>query len=208
MSLHQLKALIYGALAATDLVSPTRIVDCLWIGGKAPILTYDQLESLVGNTLAIWKDFASLPDRTPYPLASLPIPVSVHGLVKHTRVREEEMLFFTRGMDLGTTDLSDLTPRAVQALTALSGASGLLKQLPEIAENQPAPPPETVSSTLQHLQEMDFIIATEMAVVLDEQKQTRIAKLNRHASPKEPDRNSLCPCGSGRKYKRCCGKRA
>ena len=23
---------------------------------------------------------------------------------------------------------------------------------------------------------------------------------------KEPNRNELCPCGSGKKYKQCCGK--
>jgi uncharacterized protein YecA (UPF0149 family) len=37
------------------------------------------------------------------------------------------------------------------------------------------------------------------------QAQPRIARGSEHAKLKGRDRNSACPCGSGRKYKRCCG---
>lgn len=207
MSVHQLKALIYGALAATDHVSPNRIMECLWIGGTAPILEYGQLENLVANTMALWNDLASLPDHTPYPLSSCSPPACVTDLVQHARMREEEMLYFTRGLDLGNTNPTDMTPRAVRALTALSGASALLKQLITIAENQPTPGSETLTTTTSRLRDVDSIISREMSVVLADQKRIRLLALERRTQPAGIGRNTPCPCGSGRKFKQCCGKR-
>jgi hypothetical protein len=31
-------------------------------------------------------------------------------------------------------------------------------------------------------------------------------KRTKAATPKKPHRNAPCPCGSGKKYKRCCGR--
>jgi len=34
----------------------------------------------------------------------------------------------------------------------------------------------------------------------------RLQKQRPASKPAEPPRNALCPCGSGKKYKRCCGE--
>ena len=44
-------------------------------------------------------------------------------------------------------------------------------------------------------------VATETAATSGDEKQTKIPSNNRGYS-----KNGLCPCGSGKKYKRCCGK--
>ncbi len=33
-----------------------------------------------------------------------------------------------------------------------------------------------------------------------------LAKLEKELKPKKVGRNDPCPCGSGKKYKKCCGK--
>jgi len=33
-----------------------------------------------------------------------------------------------------------------------------------------------------------------------------VSRLTRPASDRRPSRNEPCPCGSGRKFKRCCGR--
>jgi len=45
--------------------------------------------------------------------------------------------------------------------------------------------------------------------ILEEEKRKEITKTQRLSGtvikPKEPGRNDPCPCGSGKKYKKCCG---
>lgn len=41
-------------------------------------------------------------------------------------------------------------------------------------------------------------------VVIDKDISNRMASTIRHHPPKNSHRNALCPCGSGKKYKRCC----
>lgn len=52
----------------------------------------------------------------------------------------------------------------------------------------------------------------EWEQVLDEEKRGAIIKeYNKskiYHAPKKPGRNDPCPCGSGKKYKNCCGKNA
>lgn len=52
----------------------------------------------------------------------------------------------------------------------------------------------------------------KVIVGVEPNKEEDISDVNRLANPPEPirstatvGRNNLCPCGSGRKYKKCCG---
>ncbi|MBQ6948072.1 MAG: SEC-C domain-containing protein, partial [Firmicutes bacterium] len=48
--------------------------------------------------------------------------------------------------------------------------------------------------------------------ILTEEKRLEIVKAYKRSKTvvkeKEPGRNDPCPCGSGKKYKKCCGKNA
>lgn len=64
-----------------------------------------------------------------------------------------------------------------------------------------------------HKAEADHLFSLpEWSNVLDEEKQASITKEYKKSktyhAPKKPGRNDPCPCGSGKKYKNCCGKNA
>ncbi len=46
----------------------------------------------------------------------------------------------------------------------------------------------------------DILTKDEMAEIIKEHKKSKIV-----VKEKEPGRNDPCPCGSGKKYKKCCG---
>ena len=55
---------------------------------------------------------------------------------------------------------------------------------------------------------LDDIIRTKRAEVAERQQRTSLDALTPRTPIKReatPDRNAPCPCGSGKKYKKCCG---
>ena len=77
-----------------------------------------------------------------------------------------------------------------------------------------------ITKAVLHLQKAESVTRTEVAEITDASlKDTAISLvdgnitekeggINKTVVKKEPDvgRNELCPCGSGKKYKQCCGK--
>ncbi len=64
-----------------------------------------------------------------------------------------------------------------------------------------------------HKAEADHLFSLpQWAKVLNEQEREEITKSYKQSktyhAPKKPGRNDPCPCGSGKKYKNCCGKNA
>lgn len=57
-----------------------------------------------------------------------------------------------------------------------------------------------VSFRIPSIEEVDYV---ERHRTIDAPLESRLK-----ASPAPPSRNSQCPCGSGKQYKRCCGKAA
>ena len=55
---------------------------------------------------------------------------------------------------------------------------------------------------LYTLEEWDDVLSTDARIeIVKEFKRSRTV-----VKEKEPGRNDPCPCGSGKKYKKCCGK--
>ncbi|MCH4007355.1 MAG: SEC-C domain-containing protein [Eubacterium sp.] len=64
-----------------------------------------------------------------------------------------------------------------------------------------------------HKAEADHLFSLEAwSNVLSEEERAEITKSYKQSkiyhAPKKPGRNDPCPCGSGKKYKNCCGKNA
>lgn len=100
---------------------------------------------------------------------------------------------------------------AILALLAdpLAPASVRLKAAQTILELAVAPPPDPVSDSLDspppapEREETPLAAAVPSAADPAAGAQT-LKSVHKVAQSPKPGRNDLCPCGSGRKYKRCC----
>ena len=114
--------------------------------------------------------------------------------------------------------LLQLAPQAAQVLHSVlhdESASPSLRLRAAVAvlkaSADPHPKPlaliGTVTAELEALN--GYCLAQKPPVVHNEIPKTRTMMHNAPMRlPPEPGRNSLCPCGSGQKFKRCCANRA
>ncbi len=110
--------------------------------------------------------------------------------------------------DFNTTDVADNVrvplvddPRIVKALRLFSEKAALMNSVPAINVNLP-----------QDLARKVVAVDQQASALLAEALQSvpgyeRVLSAKAESKPEKIGRNDPCPCGSGKKYKRCCGGR-
>jgi hypothetical protein len=116
--------------------------------------------------------------------------------------------YYMHWLDTSLPVLEGLTPR--QACESASGQEKVTRLIREM-------PDPSGSSTVKvprgrMLRELGLDpnasqrLLPFMAEAPEPEQQDAFAPMGSYASQAPPGRNSQCPCGSGRKYKNCCGK--
>jgi uncharacterized protein len=190
MSLSELDGFLTGVAIGPDLVMPSEWLPTIW-GAEEPVFDdTDEMRAVLAVIINRYNEIlASLrrepPEFAPIlatsptgePLASAWAEGFFHA-VRFRRQAWKPLLQHKEGRTL-------LTP--------------LLIALPE-AEPDRVPPPEMVAQAVG-------FIPRAVAAIDDfwrERRERRGARGPR--PPRRTARNARCPCGSGRKYKRCCGR--
>ena len=204
MSLSELNGYLTGILAAPDLIMPSEWLDGVWSeDGAGELPDPATAEKLVPAVMEHYNDIAALIytegwiepiyEEDPNSGETLWEPW-IDGFTRAMGLRPAQWLAVAEGpnedaalalnmiivmqdIGIGTTELSEA-------------------EIDEIDRDGPDLIPNLIANILVATQQINPFAADEAGI--------STTVLPFHA-PKRPGRNDPCPCGSGRKYKHCCG---
>lgn len=212
MPLHEVRAFVLGCLAATAVPKIDAILSTLW-GGKVPAFDgMEKLERFTGQFFALWNELAVRADNLGFPLTAAPHVGSLPDVQRYVVRRQGEVTCFLRGLDAGQTAPEQLTEDARRGLDALGTALHLWSEFDRLIREQATEGAESVRETAINLHQLDQVVSDAIGVVMTEQRRARLQQMRTRGNDgtydqaAKPGRNEPCPCGSGRKYKHCCGK--
>jgi|GEM_PF-603501 len=213
LTIHQVYGLFYGCLAAPRLVRPSQYVP--WIlGEEGAFESLEDANEFLADLMGLWNHLASWDaDKRPAEFPALEPPVTNEGLKSYIEHRAALVTYFTKGLDLGGTDGSDFTPEGFQALEDIARSTALLEAYLKLQERQPLSS-EEIRAAYESIRKSESIIGDCIARINMGLKPARmrlvqdLARSQGDTAPSQDQkigRNGPCPCGSGKKYKRCCG---
>ncbi|MBE3590590.1 MAG: SEC-C domain-containing protein [Firmicutes bacterium] len=215
---HQVRTMILGCVAATNMVPLSVLQQELWQGEDPVFDGMDQAQQYFAALMNLWNDLARCQSGESFRLTPAP-PPTWEGVKRRIVIRNEEIEGFIRGLDLGGSDPHAAPPSVRRKLEFFALLSTLFDRYLELLEKEG---PETpLENTLRVLDQADETLARDMASMTYEQARARARLLGAGPSPigtppaaagrapvraRRVGRNEPCPCGSGRKYKHCCGR--
>lgn len=212
MPLHQVKAFVLGCLAATDMPKVNEILATMW-GGEVPAFDgMEELKNFTGQFFALWNELARRVERPGFPLTAARDVERLSDVAHHSALRQEEVSGFLRGLEVGHTDPEGITAEAERALTALVTASHFWSEFDRLIREQPTESAQSLGETVANLRQLDQVAGDAIGILMAEQRRARLQQMRPGTAGRtqvkaaEPGRNDPCPCGSGKKYKQCCGK--
>jgi len=219
MSLHAIYGLFYGCIAAPVLVKPSQYMPHILDSENSTYESMEQAESFMNTLMALWNGIARsqmedddmiCPERE-YPTNETGLSVKADDLVSLING-------FMTGLSLGEAQEGDFSDDALDALKSLAEIQAFAEGLTEtLWKEHGALKGAVIQETLDSLdgtEDIVFDCINRIALGLADARKRRLdetrsfQKLYKNAqqafSDKVP-RNSPCPCGSGKKYKKCCG---
>lgn len=201
--LHEIKPFILGCLAASEMPEVNTILTFLWHGEVHPFDDVAQLKRLVGQLFALWNELAAWPDSPGALFDPASTLDSLPDIARHAALRHTQVTRFLQGLEAGGTDPDRLPVKARSAVEMLYGALHFWSEFERLSREQPAASAGSITESAATLRNLDRIADEAIRLVVVEQRQSRLERTK--TGPKGPRRNDPCPCGSGKKYKRCCG---
>lgn len=205
MTVSELNGYVTGILASRSLISPSEWLPGVWSeNGKSDFPDLATAEATIQAVMGHYNDTATLINEGGWiePIYEEDINSGetlyepwVDGFVRAMQLREAEWL------DLANGPASDAQMAVNMIFTMMdiyNGTSDLSEEeIAGIDDDAPDLIPELVAMIIAETRGIDPFV--------DEEAEAAGVVLTFRA-PKLPGRNDPCPCGSGRKYKSCCGK--
>lgn len=218
LSLPEIYGLLYGCHAAPHMFRPSQLISTIFGKNEEAFASMEKTEQVIGNLLFLWNALGGWkPESEPLFYPDIEYPDTTEGLME--RVKDDLTIIksFIKGLDLGETAKTDFSSDAVDALKSLSEADAFLAKLIEVFQKQGSTEDEEFKKAKDSIVGLEGIISvcigrinlglkeTRMKVVKEMQKAAESQKKTGEAKSAKVQRNELCPCGSGKKYKKCCG---
>lgn len=218
LSLPEIYGLLYGCHAAPHIFRPSQLISTIFGKNEAAFASMEKTEQVIGNLLFLWNVLGEWkPETEPLFYPDIEYPDTPEGLME--RVKDDLTIIrsFIKGLDLGETAKTDFSSDAVDALKSLSGADAFLGNYIELFQKQNNTEDEEFKKAKDSIVSLEGVIGVciarinlglkdaRMRVVKEMQKAANSQKKADQAKSAKVQRNELCPCGSGKKYKKCCG---
>jgi hypothetical protein len=218
LSLPEIYGLLYGCHAAPHVFRPSQLISTIFGKNEAAFASMEKTEQVIGNLLFLWNVLGGWkPETEPLFYPDIEYPDTAEGLME--RVKDDLTLIksFIKGLDLGETAKTDFSSDAVDALKSLSEADAFLAKFIESFQKQSSTENEEFKKAKDSIVDLEGVIGVciarinlglkdaRMRVVKEMQKAADSQKKAAQAKSTKVQRNELCPCGSGKKYKKCCG---
>lgn len=213
-SLHEIYGLFYGCLGAAQLVNPSTYLPLILDGGK-PFQSIDDANQVLGRLMSLWKGLArcTQPGEKTLYFPRTDYPKTPEGLKQRIIDDRAMMDYFVKGLELGGTHDNDFSPNALEAMKELAGVMAHLQRYLELMDTDPEAKNQPTPETLDLFEGLEDGIITGFAAIIDglrSVRQKNVKAMDAWRSPSSPvmsrkiGRNEFCPCGSGKKYKKCC----
>jgi hypothetical protein len=212
-----IKALIQGSLAASYLVMPNVLINEIFVGNEIIHNSQEQLSKFYSNFFSLWNQCSRQIYKWRY---ESPNPkrreFSFSDLITYISDLRREIEGFLRGLELGGTNLSDMSRSCQKSFKSLVGACASLEVfLPALKkENAETIELKKIISLVRKFHKAKnsciqrVIMGLEKSRQINRKKRMRIPIRELVKKPirrEKVGRNDPCPCGSGKKYKKCCG---
>ncbi len=210
LSVTEVYGLLYGCLAAPKMVLPSQLIPEIFGDHEPDRLSKETVELVIGNILSLWnilgaweagKEPLLLPDIEYLPTFddTKRFLTDICSLVSR----------FARGLDLGRTAEQDLSKEGNNAIEGLFKMEAIVNNIKELYEKEGED--KELDKTRESIHQAVGVVADCIARIHIDLKCARIRtahEMRAFASfaSKNIERNAPCPCGSGKKYKHCCGK--
>lgn len=218
LTLPEIYGFLYGCHAAPHVFRPSQLISTIFGKNEEAFASMEKTEQVIGNLLFLWNALGGWkPESEPLFYPDIEYPDTTEGLME--RVKDDLTIIksFIKGLDLGETAKTDFSEDAVAALKSLSEADGNLTKLLEVFQKQGSTEDEEFKKAKDSIISLEGVIGVcigrinlglkdaRMKVVKEMQKAAESQKKVAQAKSAKVQRNELCPCGSGKKYKKCCG---
>jgi uncharacterized protein len=213
-TLHEVYGLFYGSIAAPRLVQPSDCLD-LVLGkeDKKPFESQKDAKHVLGNITSLWNLIAQWkPEKRKNIYPETKYPDTLDGLKQNTRDNISFIEYFIKGLDAGGLQKTDVV--VSDALKNLAAANALQKKLFEALERDTTVKEKDIAGLRRQVAQLKDVMLDSIARInvglREARKSAQTAGGNAPGSDspeKKVDRNDPCPCGSGKKYKKCCAGR-
>ena len=217
-TLHEIYGLFHGCIAASNVVTPSTYFPLLFDEDGANYETEEQANEFFGNLTNLRNRIARWsPKAEPFIVLNVDYPETLAGLTARSSRYYSLIAYFIKGLDLGGTLESDFSEDAFKALKSLSEAQVFFKQFPKWAKISETTEDTDLKETFASIKRLEDItddciarinLGLEPARMRAAKKMRQFAELQKktpHVKDVKTRRNKSCPCGSGKKYKKCCG---
>lgn len=214
LTIHELYGLFYGCLAATNLVKPSQYFPMIFSEEGADFDSEEEANVVLSNLMSLWNDLARWkPETEPFIVPDTEYPDTDAGLKQRVKDNSSLIKYFIKGLDIGGTREDDFSQDGIEALKFLSEADAFLVKYAELCEMDNVEKNMVRDKTIDLLDQLEDVAGDCIARInigLKEARMRVVEEMREFSAPHKAGftkipRNALCPCGSGKKYKKCCG---
>jgi len=218
LTLAEIYGLFYGCIAAPHMVKFSQYYSIIFGEEGSDFESMEEAKDIIGNLMSLWNILTGWkPGEEPFSCTDIEYPDTHVGLMQRVKNDLALVKYFIKGLDMGNTNEDDFSEDGLQALESLGKANTLLTKYAELFEIKEAEGDKDLERTLSSINKLEGVVADCIARITIGLKQARIrvaeemrmfATTHRetyHAKSTKIPRNAPCPCGSGKKYKKCCG---
>lgn len=206
--------LFYGVLAAPELTMPSEYFKVIFgedgLASKEEATTGISFILFLLDALAKWD-----PEKEPLYYPDIAYPETEDGIKQRASDNISMIKGFIVGLDLGYTDAGDFAVTGLKAMDALAKLQTMLIGFVESFATDQSEQEFDYPGALKLIKKLEDMLTgciTEINLGLKASRikvaktmQGSIEKKVGQAKSKKIGRNEPCPCGSGKKYKKCCG---
>lgn len=215
-TLHGVYGLLHGCIAAPCMVMPSKYFNLIFDEEGASFETEEEANEFMRSLMNLWNDIAGWnPEKEPFIRPTGLFSNTAAGLKDRATQYASLIEYFIKGLDLGGIEESDFSEDALDALKSLAEAQGFLNEYARLAERDRTD--KDLSESVAAVKKLEGVVCDCIARVNIGLKAARMREVEemRHLASRKRKaqqavsakigRNAPCPCGSGRKYKKCCG---
>ena len=214
-TLHEIYGLFYGCAAAPGMVMPSQYLPLVYDPDDAVFDSEDHARKLLEALQELWLTIAAW--RPGIKLFYYPVrnyAPGRAGVLQRGRDLSSFVEYFFKGLDLWKTREDDIAGDALDAMKALAQISAYLEVMAPIIERSKDEQGKEVTEAESVISRIEPVAADCIVRIHTQLRLVHAAGVAAGFEPVQSveraghvriGRNEPCPCGSGKKYKRCCG---
>ena len=212
--LTQIYGLFYGCLAGPHLVIPSMYHPLIFGEEGAEFETEEQAQTVIGSLMALWNALSRWdPASDDFFLPNLKYERTCGGLVNRIKDNHSFAESFVLGLSLGKVEDFHFSQDGRQALEDMAKNSAYMINYAEVLERDTFPEEHPDKEDIEIADQLEDIMAdcvVRINLGLKAAREWRNDEIRMGSTPPPASstkisRNAPCPCGSGKKYKKCCG---